>query len=154
MSAPPPVAGEVRTLFAPEGEFFLIAGPCVLEDDALNLRVGEHLAQVSDELRLPILYKASFDKANRSSLASGRGPGLEEGLERLARVRSETGLPLLTDVHEPAQCGRVAEVVPAPANDVLELDSGLSLPLVEACVREVDLEAGRIVVSPGFADPL
>jgi 2-dehydro-3-deoxyphosphooctonate aldolase (KDO 8-P synthase) len=111
---------EVPGLLAPDGEFFLIAGPCVLEDDALNLRVGEHLARLSEDLRLPIVFKASFDKANRSSLGSGRGPGLEEGLERLARVRSATALPLLTDVHEPAQCAPVAEVV-----DVLQIPAFL-----------------------------
>ena len=70
------------------GPFFLIAGPCVLEDDALNLQVGEALARLADELGLPIVYKASFDKANRSRADAARGPGLERGLEQLARVRS------------------------------------------------------------------
>ncbi len=96
-------------LFRPGGPFFLIAGPCVLEDDRLNLRVGEALARRSEELRLPVVFKASFDKANRSSPTSPRGPGLERGLRQLARVREETGLPVLTDVHEPAQCAEAAE---------------------------------------------
>ena len=101
--------------------FFLIAGPCVLEDDKLNLVIGERLAQLADELALPVVYKASFDKANRSKAGAARGPGLEEGLRKLERVRSETGLPVLTDVHEPAQCAAVAEVC-----DVLQIPAFLS----------------------------
>ncbi len=104
---------DVPSLFARGGGFFLIAGPCVLEDDALNLGVAERLAALADELRVPIIFKASFDKANRSSLTSGRGPGLDEGLAKLARVRAESGLPVLTDVHEAEQCAAVAEVVDA-----------------------------------------
>lgn len=101
------------TLFAPGGPFFLIAGPCALEDDALNLRVGEALARIGDELNLLVLFKASFDKANRSSVGAARGPGLDEGLARLMRVREATGLPVLTDVHESWQCAPVAEVADA-----------------------------------------
>ncbi|MGH7474673.1 MAG: 3-deoxy-8-phosphooctulonate synthase [Longimicrobiales bacterium] len=99
--------------FQPGGPFFLIAGPCVLEDDALNVRIGEALAGIAGELRLPVLYKASFDKANRSKAASHRGPGLAQGLDRLARVKRETGLPVITDVHEPAQAAAAAEVCDA-----------------------------------------
>jgi 2-dehydro-3-deoxyphosphooctonate aldolase (KDO 8-P synthase) len=112
--------GGVPALFQHGGGFFLIAGPCVLEDDRLNLTIGEALASLSSELGLPIVYKASFDKANRSSAASPRGPGLEDGLRRLERVRSETGLPLLTDVHDAAQCAEVATVV-----DVLQIPAFL-----------------------------
>ncbi|MGH7505768.1 MAG: 3-deoxy-8-phosphooctulonate synthase, partial [Longimicrobiales bacterium] len=90
-------------LFGTDGEFFLIAGPCVLEDDALNVRVGAELAEIGAALALPIIFKASYDKANRSSAGAPRGPGLDEGLRQLERVRRETGLPVLTDVHEPAQ---------------------------------------------------
>jgi 2-dehydro-3-deoxyphosphooctonate aldolase (KDO 8-P synthase) len=103
----------VAELFSQDGGFFLIAGPCVLEDDSLNLQIGESLARTSAELDVPIIYKASFDKANRSSLGSGRGPGLEHGLRQLERVRQETGLPVLTDVHESAQCEQVGAVVDA-----------------------------------------
>ncbi len=97
---------------------FLIAGPCVLEDERLNLRVGEHLAALGAKLGLPVVYKASFDKANRARLAGFRGPGLEAGLAALARVRSATGLPVLTDVHEPGQAAAaaaVADVLQVPA---------------------------------------
>jgi 2-dehydro-3-deoxyphosphooctonate aldolase (KDO 8-P synthase) len=91
--------------------FTLIAGPCVLEDDALNLAIGRGLAEISGNLGLPIVFKASYDKANRSKADSPRGPGLEEGLTRLARVKSETGLPVITDIHEPFHAGKAAEVV-------------------------------------------
>jgi 2-dehydro-3-deoxyphosphooctonate aldolase (KDO 8-P synthase) len=98
--------------------FVLISGPCVLEDDALNLEVASALAELSRELALPVVFKASFDKANRSKLESLRGPGLEVGLERLRRVGGETGLPLLTDVHETHQAeaaGAVVDVLQIPA---------------------------------------
>ena len=99
---------------------FLIAGPCVLESDALNLRVAEHLARLAERVPGGIIYKASFDKANRSNKDAARGPGLDEGLEALARVREKTGLPVLTDVHLPEQCAPAAEVV-----DVLQIPAFL-----------------------------
>jgi 2-dehydro-3-deoxyphosphooctonate aldolase (KDO 8-P synthase) len=99
---------------------FLIAGPCQLEDDALNLRVAEHLARLADRVPGGIIYKASFDKANRSNVGATRGPGLEEGLAKLERVRRETGLPVLTDVHLPEQCAAAGEVV-----DVLQIPAFL-----------------------------
>ncbi|HEU0013061.1 MAG TPA: 3-deoxy-8-phosphooctulonate synthase [Longimicrobium sp.] len=104
---------DVAELFRPGGPFFLIAGPCVLEGDALNLAIADALARMVDELGLPIVFKASFDKANRSSPGSPRGPGLDEGLRALERVRAESGLPVLTDVHLPEQCAPTAEVVDA-----------------------------------------
>ncbi len=97
---------------------FLIAGPCVVESDELNLRVGEALAQLARRQGLPVIFKASYDKANRSRLAGARGPGIEPGLRALARVREATGLPVLTDVHEPAQvraAAQVADVLQIPA---------------------------------------
>jgi 2-dehydro-3-deoxyphosphooctonate aldolase (KDO 8-P synthase) len=100
--------------------FTLIAGPCVLEDDAVNLAVGRELRRLSEALSLPMVFKASFDKANRSKIDSPRGPGLEEGLERLAAVKAETGLLVTTDVHEPSQAIPVAEVV-----DVLQVPAFL-----------------------------
>ena len=100
--------------------FTVIAGPCLLEEDALNLEVGHVLARLSDEFDLPVMFKASFDKANRSRLDAARGPGLEKGLQQLARVRDATGLALLTDVHEPEQADRAARVV-----DVLQVPAFL-----------------------------
>jgi 2-dehydro-3-deoxyphosphooctonate aldolase (KDO 8-P synthase) len=100
---------------------FLIAGPCVLEDDALNLRVGEHLARLAERVPGGIIFKASFDKANRSNAGAFRGPGLDEGLAALDRVRAATGLPVLTDVHLPDQCAAAAQVA-----DVLQIPAFLS----------------------------
>ena len=99
---------------------FLIAGPCVLESDALNLRVGEHLARLAESVPGGIVYKASFDKANRSNAGAHRGPGVDEGLAALERVRSATGLPILTDVHLPEQCAPAAEIA-----DVLQIPAFL-----------------------------
>ncbi len=104
----------------PRDALFLIAGPCVLESDALNLRVGEHLARLAERVPGGIVYKASFDKANRSNAGAARGPGIEEGLAALDRVRRATGLPILTDVHLPEQCAPAAEVV-----DVLQIPAFL-----------------------------
>jgi len=110
----------------------LVAGPCVLEDDALNLRVAERLAALATRLGLRVVYKASYAKANRTRGAAPRGPGLELGLARLARVRAETGLPLLTDVHETGEVAAAAPVV-----DALQIPAFLcrQTPLLEAAGR-------------------
>lgn len=90
---------------------FLIAGPCVIESETLCLAIAERLAQIGGELGMPVIFKASFDKANRTSVNGFRGHGIEEGLRVLEKVRSETGLAVLTDVHLPDQVAMVAEVV-------------------------------------------
>jgi 2-dehydro-3-deoxyphosphooctonate aldolase (KDO 8-P synthase) len=92
---------------------FLIAGPCVIEPGDVLLRVAQVLANLERDLGLPVCLKASFDKANRSRLNSDRGPGLEEGLRALERARAESGLPVLTDIHEPGQASPVAQVADA-----------------------------------------
>jgi 2-dehydro-3-deoxyphosphooctonate aldolase (KDO 8-P synthase) len=92
-------------------KLFLIAGPCVVEDDDLNFRVADSLARLAERVPGGIIYKASFDKANRSNVDAHRGPGLEEGLAALDRVRQHSGLCVLTDVHLPEQCATVAGVV-------------------------------------------
>ena len=104
----------------PRDALFLIAGPCVLESDALNLQVAEHLARLAERVPGRIVFKASFDKANRSNAGAARGPGLDEGLAALDRVRRATGLPILTDVHLPEHCAPAAEVV-----DVLQIPAFL-----------------------------
>ncbi|MGI8843111.1 MAG: 3-deoxy-8-phosphooctulonate synthase [Gemmatimonadaceae bacterium] len=104
----------------PRDAFFLIAGPCVIEDDALNLRVAEHLARVAESIPGGVIFKASFDKANRSNAGAARGPGLDEGLAALDRVRQASGLPILTDVHLPEQCSAAAQVA-----DVLQIPAFL-----------------------------
>lgn len=94
----------------PGHPLLVIAGPCVIESEALCLRIAERLALLSVELRLPVVFKASFDKANRTSGSAFRGPGTDEGLAILARVRQKTGLPVTTDIHLPEQAGPAAEV--------------------------------------------
>ena len=102
------------------GPPFFIAGPCVLQTLELTLEIAQRLAELFAARDLPFVFKASFDKANRTSLGAGRGPGLEEGLAWLAEVRQRLGVPVLTDVHLPEQCAAVAEVV-----DVLQVPAFL-----------------------------
>jgi 2-dehydro-3-deoxyphosphooctonate aldolase (KDO 8-P synthase) len=102
------------------GELVMIAGPCVIEDAELTLDIARTLKRYALELDLPLIFKASYDKANRTSLESFRGPGLEAGLEILARVKEEVGLPVLSDVHQ------VSDVAPAAAVlDVLQIPAFL-----------------------------
>lgn len=95
----------------PDRPLFLIAGPCVIESERLALESAETLREVSGRLGIGFIYKSSFDKANRTSEASFRGPGIAEGLRILERVRAELGVPVLTDVHEDTPIGEVAAVV-------------------------------------------
>jgi 2-dehydro-3-deoxyphosphooctonate aldolase (KDO 8-P synthase) len=123
--------------------FLLIAGPCSLEGDALNLTVGRHLARLADDTGLPIVFKGSFDKANRSKISSPRGPGLEAGLRLLETVRRETGLPVLTDIHEAHQAAPVGEAV-----DVLQIPAFLCrqtdlLVAAGATGRAVNIKKGQ-----------
>lgn len=97
-----------------------IAGPCVIESPERTVETARLLAGIARRVGVPLVFKSSFDKANRSAIGSYRGPGLAEGLRVLAMVRAETGLPLLTDVHEPAQCGPAADVC-----DVLQIPAFL-----------------------------
>ncbi len=97
---------------------FLIAGPCVLESEEHALFIAREVKRISEEIGLPFIFKASFDKANRSSLASYRGPGLEKGLAILRQVRQEVGVPVLSDIHETWQAelaGQVLDVIQIPA---------------------------------------
>ena len=123
----------------------VIAGPCVVESEETTLAVARFLAGVRDRLDLPLVFKASFDKANRSSIATFRGPGLAAGLRVLAAVKAATGLPLLTDVHEPAQCEPAAEVC-----DVLQIPAFLcrQTDLVLAAAqtgRGINLKKGQFM---------
>jgi len=94
-----------------EQPFFLIAGPCVVESEGLTLEIAANLKEISERLSINLIFKASFDKANRSSTESFRGPGIEAGLRALAEVKRQLGLPVLTDVHEDTPLAEVAEVV-------------------------------------------
>lgn len=134
----------------PPDRLFVIAGPCQAEDDALNLRVAEVLATVAERVPGGVIYKASFDKANRSNAGATRGLGLERGLEALATVRRETGLPILTDVHEAHQCAAAAEVC-----DVLQIPAFLcrQTDLLEAAGRTgrpVNIKKGQWLQPEGL----
>ncbi len=111
MAVVAPVTARIE-LF-PADRLFLIAGPCVLESDDLNLRVAEKLARLAERVPGGVIFKASFDKANRSNVDAARGPGMDEGLSALMRIKRETGLRVLTDVHLPDQCAPAAEVADA-----------------------------------------
>lgn len=100
--------------------FTLIAGPCAIESEEMAFQTAYELKRICKDLDIPFVFKASFDKANRTSLASPRGVGMEKGLEILAKIKRELDLPILTDVHEPSQCSRVAEVA-----DVLQIPAFL-----------------------------
>ena len=102
----------LETFFAhPHQSLLVIGGPCVLESDAINQQIGETLRDTCKELGLSFVFKASFDKANRSSVRSPRGPGIKSGLERLAKLRESLGVPVTTDIHDASQCQAVAQVV-------------------------------------------
>jgi 2-dehydro-3-deoxyphosphooctonate aldolase (KDO 8-P synthase) len=125
--------------------FFLIAGPCVVESEELQLRTAELLKAIADRLGIFFIFKSSFDKANRSSDKSFRGPGMDEGLKVLAKVRDEIGVPVLTDVHDIPQIGPVAEVV-----DVLQTPAFLArqtdfIHAVAASGRPVNIKKAQFM---------
>jgi 2-dehydro-3-deoxyphosphooctonate aldolase (KDO 8-P synthase) len=126
---------------------FLIAGPCVIETESHARAMAEKIAKIASDADMPYIFKASFDKANRSSLKGFRGPGLKEGLRILGKIKSELKLPILTDIHEPSQAAPVADVC-----DVLQVPAFLA--------RQTDLliaagKTGRVinVKKPQFVSP-
>jgi 2-dehydro-3-deoxyphosphooctonate aldolase (KDO 8-P synthase) len=127
---------------------FLIAGPCVIESEALQLSVAERLKAITDKLGILFIFKSSFDKANRSSGTSFRGPGIDEGLRILEKVRDAVGVPVLTDVHDIPQIASVAEVV-----DVLQTPAFLArqtdfIHAVAACGKPVNIKKAQFM-APG-----
>lgn len=127
---------------------FLIAGPCAIESESLALETATTLKAMAERLGLPFIYKSSFDKANRSSAASFRGPGLEEGLRILARVRADVGVSVLTDVHENTPIDEVADVV-----DVLQTPAFLCrqtdfIERVARAGKPVNIKKGQFL-APG-----
>jgi 2-dehydro-3-deoxyphosphooctonate aldolase (KDO 8-P synthase) len=125
--------------------FFLIAGPCVIESEELQLRTAARLKEITDKLGILLFFKSSFDKANRSSDKSFRGPGMDEGLRILAKVRDEVGVPVLTDVHEIPQIAAVAEVV-----DMLQTPAFLArqtdfIHAVASAGRPVNIKKGQFM---------
>jgi len=125
--------------------FFLIAGPCVIESREHAMFLAERLVDITESRGIPFLFKASFDKANRTSLSSYRGISMEEGLEILAEIRQQYGVPVVTDVHESHQCARVAEAV-----DVLQIPAFLCrqtdlLLAAAATGRPVNVKKGQFL---------
>ncbi len=128
-----------------ERPFILIAGPCVIESEALAMEVASELKRLTSELSIPFIYKASFDKANRSSHRSFRGPGLTAGLEILRKIRTELGVAVLTDVHEDTPLDEVAgvvDVVQTPAFLCRQTDF---IRKVAACGKPVNLKKGQFL---------
>jgi 2-dehydro-3-deoxyphosphooctonate aldolase (KDO 8-P synthase) len=128
-----------------DADLVMIAGPCVIESAAATLAIARTLKEMARELALPLIFKASYDKANRTSLASYRGPGLEKGLETLARVKAEVGLPVLSDVHQVAEVAPAAQVL-----DVLQIPAFLcrQTDLVVAAARSgkvVNIKKGQFL---------
>ena len=119
-----PVA--IADFWVGKGDLVMIAGPCVIESAELTLAIARTLKDYAAELNLPLIFKASYDKANRTSLTSFRGPGLAQGLEILARVKDEVGLPVLSDVHQVADVETAARVL-----DVLQIPDRTPVICVE-----------------------
>jgi len=125
--------------------FFLIAGPCVIESREHAMFLAERLVDITESRGIPFIYKASFDKANRTSLSSYRGISMEEGLEILSEIRQQYGVPVLTDVHEASQCAKVAAAV-----DVLQIPAFLCrqtdlLLAAAATGRPVNVKKGQFL---------
>jgi 2-dehydro-3-deoxyphosphooctonate aldolase (KDO 8-P synthase) len=137
------VSFQVGDIHVGSGDLFLIAGPCVIESEEHAIRMAEIIKGVTRSLNVPFIFKASYDKANRTSIRSFRGPGLKQGLRILKKVKDEVHLPVLTDVHETADVSKVAEVV-----DVLQIPAFLSrqTDLVVAAAlsgRAVNIKKGQ-----------
>jgi len=114
------------------GPLFLISGPCVIENKEITFKVAKFLKRIAQKVKIPIIFKSSYDKANRTSIDSFRGPGLNEGLEILREVKGTTGLPILSDIHRVSEIGKAAEIL-----DIIQIPAFLS--------RQTDLilEAAR-----------
>lgn len=146
LTSPLVIGGRVRV--GGGAPLALIAGPCIIEGESATLRIATTLAAFARRHKVPLVFKASFDKANRTSLASFRGPGLGEGLRTLALVRRETGLPVLTDIHEAGQAAIVAEVA-----EVLQIPAFLArqtdlLAAAGRTGRTVNIKKGQFM-APG-----
>ncbi len=136
------------------GRLFLVAGPCVIESEAHVRSMAEAIQRITASLGIPFIFKASYDKANRTSVKSFRGPGLKEGVRILGRLAKETGLPVLTDVHEPGHCEIAAEAV-----DVLQIPAFLCrqtdlLVAAGKTGRAVNIKKGHLVAPWDIVHPL
>lgn len=135
-------------------DLFLISGPCVIEAEPLMMKTAERLKQISERLKLPVIFKSSFSKDNRSSLDYFQGPGLEEGLKLLAKIKAAFDLPLLTDIHYPTQAAPAGEVV-----DIVQIPAYLCMQseLVVAAAKTgkvVNLKHGQFIAPDNMAKPV
>jgi len=118
-------------------QLFLISGPCVIEDESTMMRTAEKLKEVSERLKLPIIYKSSFQKDNRSTLKFYQGPGLEEGLKMLQKIKTEFGFPILSDIHYPDQAKPAAEVL-----DIIQIPAYLCM---QSTLLVAAAQTGKVV---------
>jgi len=145
---------EIGPVRVGEGQLFLIAGPCVIESEAHVRRMAEAIQRITSDLGVPYIFKASYDKANRTSVKSFRGPGLMEGTKILGRLAKDTGLPVLTDVHEPSHCEVAAEAV-----DVLQIPAFLCrqtdlLVAAGKTGRAINIKKGQFVAPWDMTHPV
>src|ERR1700734_3942937 len=115
---------EIGPVHVGAGELFLIAGPCVIESETHVRTLADAIQRITSDLGIPYIFKASYDKANRTSVKSFRGPGLAEGARILRAIAQSTGLPVLTDVHTPEDCPRLSDAL-GPAEAVLQIPAFL-----------------------------
>ena len=136
----------IKNVEVGSGKLFLIAGPCVIESEKHARSMADAIQRIAADLKLPFIFKASYDKANRTSLSSFRGPGLEEGCRILAAIRKDNGLPVLTDIHNAADCACVAEAV-----DVLQVPAFLcrQTDLLIAAAEATAKTGGAVNVKKG-----
>jgi len=145
---------EIGPVHVGAGQLFLIAGPCVIESEGHARGMAESLQRITADLGIPYIFKASYDKANRTSVKSFRGPGLKDGVAILGRLAKDTGLPILTDVHEPAHCDTAAE-----AADVLQIPAFLCrqtdlLVAAGKTGRAVNIKKGQFVAPWDMIHPV
>lgn len=152
MTSSPPNSFRIGNVPAGQGQLFLIAGPCVIESEAHARKMAESIQRVASDLAIPYIFKASYDKANRTSIKSFRGPGLVEGCRILRTIGQETGLPVLTDIHTPEDAGAASDAL-GGVEAVLQIPAFLCrqtdlLVAAAATGRTVNVKKGQFV-APG-----
>jgi 2-dehydro-3-deoxyphosphooctonate aldolase (KDO 8-P synthase) len=135
-------------------KLFLIAGPCVIEDEKIMFDTAEYLKKLSEKLKIPVIYKSSFQKDNRSSLSHYKGPGIDKGLKMLSKIKEQFGFPLLSDIHYPSQVEQAAEVL-----DVLQIPAYLCMQtgLVVAAAKTgkvINLKHGQFLAPENMKHPV
>jgi 2-dehydro-3-deoxyphosphooctonate aldolase (KDO 8-P synthase) len=145
---------QIRNLTLSDEKFFLISGPCVIEEETVMMKAGEKLKKLSDKLDIPVIYKSSFMKDNRSSVDFYSGPGMEEGLAMLEKIRDTFDLPLLSDIHYPDQIRAASEVL-----DIIQIPAYLCMQtilVVEAARsgKAINLKHGQFIAPENMGKPV